>query len=161
MFANDRYDSRIKCRIPGCNREFSRKHDMERHVAGNHHLSVPYKCNICLRPHARKDKLREHIQRAHPGATTSSLGHTDSMFELRLAHSLSIFTQSSALADAGSIVPGFETGEHSTRDGMDSLAASPAITRVTEDTLWDNYTQIPDIYVGIGSRFDQEYPFGL
>ncbi|CZR61621.1 uncharacterized protein PAC_11518 [Phialocephala subalpina] len=58
---------RVQCRWPGCNEDFTRKTDMERHYTTMHLQQNLYHCPIdgCQTKALRKDKLREHMVKRH------------------------------------------------------------------------------------------------
>lgn len=60
----------FKCNEPTCNKSFSRKEHLLRHVS-SHTGRKEFECNVCHKMFSRKDNLNKH-RRIHPETTGQS-----------------------------------------------------------------------------------------
>ncbi|KAL4894265.1 hypothetical protein BDV59DRAFT_207291 [Aspergillus ambiguus] len=58
--------SEFRCDIPGCNASYRRKEHLNRHKV-RHIPHQPLQCPVCDRVFTRKDILRRHVRQKHPG----------------------------------------------------------------------------------------------
>jgi hypothetical protein len=93
--------SRKYCTVHGCDKTFSRKYELERHVESVHVQGMPYRCHLCERQFRRKDKLHGHVRKEH-----SIPSDTDSMKTNPMLSDLSFdWISTSTLSSSRDVAP--------------------------------------------------------
>lgn len=60
--------TRSACTVEGCEKNYSRRQDLDRHIGEQHSLIDRKKCFIdgCTRSFPRKDNFKRHVRKCHP-----------------------------------------------------------------------------------------------
>lgn len=70
-----------------CNNSFQTARNLERHVSTVHEQSKPFECTSCGQAFARRERLKHHVERNHPGMTTTGIANNPPGSVLESHHS--------------------------------------------------------------------------